>query len=170
MCTAICPCTPSSARFSASTPQARAWGVDALNRALEGVKGEIAVHICFGYAAIIHARPSGYDFLPEFTGCGCHMISLETAQSNLDCSILTQLKGKKIMLGVIDLSDPGVETPEIVAARIERALPYIDPKDVVVAPDCGMKYLPRETAFAKLQAMVAGAKLVRAKYERPVAR
>ena len=156
--------------MQARPEEARAWGVDALNRALEGVQGQIAVHICFGYAAIIHARPSGYEFLPEFKGCGCHMISIETAQSNLDCSILTQLKGKKIMLGVIDLSDPAIETAETVAARIERALPYIDPADVIIAPDCGMKYLPREIAFGKMKAMVEGAKLARARHGRPVAR
>jgi len=156
--------------MQARPQEARAFGLNALNRALEGVTGETAIHICFGYAAIIHARPTGYDFLPEFSGCSCHQLSIETAQSNLDCSVLTQLKGKKIMLGVIDLSDPAVETPEIVAARIERALPYIDPANVIIAPDCGMKYLPRETAFAKLRAMVDGARLVRAKYERPVVR
>ena len=156
--------------MQARPQEARAFGLNALNRALEGGTGETAIHICFGYAAIIHARPTGYDFLPEFSGCSCHQLSIETAQSNLDCSVLTQLKGKKIMLGVIDLSDPAVETPETVAARIERALPYIDPANVIVAPDCGMKYLPRETAFAKLRAMVDGARLVRAKYERPVVR
>ena len=156
--------------MQARPQEARAFGLNALNRALEGVTGETAIHICFGYAAIIHARPTGYDFLPEFSGCSCHQLSIETAQSNLDCSVLTQLKGKKIMLGVIDLSDPAVETHEIVAARIERALPDIDPANVIIAPDCGMKYLPRETAFAKLRAMVDGARLVRAKYERPVVR
>jgi len=128
------------------------------------VTGTTAVHICFGYAAIIHARPSGYSFLPELAGCSCHQISLETAQSNLDCSVLSQLQGKKIMLGVIDLSNPEVETPEQVAARIRRALPYMNAADIIVAPDCGMKYLPREIAFAKMQAMVAGAKIMRAQH------
>ena len=147
--------------MQARPDEARAWGLAALNRALEGVTGTTAVHICFGYAAIIHARPSGYSFLPEFAQCRCNQISIETAQSNLDCSTLLPLKGKKIILGVIDLSDPQVETAETVARRIERALPYVDAADVIVAPDCGMKYLPRATAEGKLAAMVAGAALAR---------
>src|SRR5262249_12963572 len=121
--------------------------------------------ICFGYAAIIHVRPSGYSFLPELAGCRCNQVSIETAQSNLDCAVLADLVGKKIILGVIDLSTPEVETPEIVAGRIRRALPYVDPGNVLIAPDCGMKYLPREAAFAKLQAMVAGARTVRRELE-----
>jgi 5-methyltetrahydropteroyltriglutamate--homocysteine methyltransferase len=120
------------------------------------------VHICFGYAAIIHVRPSGYSFLPELAQCRCAQVSIETAQSSLDCAVLEQLPGKKIILGVIDLSDPAVETPEVVANRIRRALPFVDPKDLLIAPDCGMKYLPRDAAFGKLQAMVAGAQMVRA--------
>src|SRR5262249_46792067 len=147
--------------MQARPEEARAFGLEALNRALEGVTGTTAVHICFGYAAIIHVRPSGYSFLPELAGCSCKQISIETAQSNLDCSVLRGLPGKKIMLGVIDLGDPNVESPQTVAARIRRALPHVAAKDIIVAPDCGMKYLPRETAFAKLQAMVAGARIVR---------
>ena len=147
--------------MQARPDEARSWGLTALNRALEGVTGTTAVHICFGYAAIIHARPSGYNFLPEFAQCRCNQISIETAQSNLDCSTLLPLKGKKIILGVIDLSDPQVETAETVARRIERALPYVDAADIIVAPDCGMKYLPRATAEGKLAAMVAGAALAR---------
>ena len=148
--------------MQARPEEARAFGLKALNRALEGVTGTTAVHICFGYAAIIHARPSGYSFLPELAGCPCTQISVETAQSKLDCSTLEPLAGKKIILGVIDLADPKVETPEEVAARIRRALPHVRAQDLIIAPDCGMKYLPRETAFAKLQAMVAGAKILRA--------
>jgi 5-methyltetrahydropteroyltriglutamate--homocysteine methyltransferase len=148
--------------MQARPEEARAFGLKALNRALEGVTGTTAVHICFGYAAIIHARPSGYSFLPELAGCPCTQISVETAQSKLDCSTLEALGGKKIILGVIDLADPKVETPEEVAARIRRALPHVRAQDLIIAPDCGMKYLPRETAFAKLQAMVAGAKILRA--------
>jgi len=148
--------------MQARPEEARAFGLGALNRALEGITGTTAVHICFGYAAIIHARPSGYSFLPELAGCACHQVSVETAQSGLDCSVLAALKGKKVMLGVIDLADPGVESPETVAARIRRALPYVHAADLIIAPDCGMKYLPRATAFAKLQAMVAGAQMVRA--------
>ncbi len=147
--------------MQARPEEARAYGLKALNRALEGVTGTVAVHICFGYAAIIHQRPSGYSFLPELAGCSCTQVSIETAQSNLDCAVLGKLAGKKILLGVLDLSDMNPETPEQVAARIRRALPYVDAKNIVVAPDCGMKYLPREVADAKLRAMVEGARIVR---------
>jgi 5-methyltetrahydropteroyltriglutamate--homocysteine methyltransferase len=149
--------------MQARPDEARAYGLEVLNRALEGVSGNTAVHICFGYAAIIHARPSGYSFLSELAQCSCRQISIETAQSNLDCSVLTNLAGKKIILGVIDLSSPEVETPETVAARIERALPHVAAGDIIVAPDCGMKYLPRDAAFGKLQSMVAGARIARMK-------
>jgi len=147
--------------MQARPDEARAYGVDVLNRALEGVSGNTAVHICFGYAAIIHSRPSGYSFLGELAQCSCRQISIETAQSNLDCSVLQNLSGKKIILGVIDLSSMEIETPETVAVRIQRALPFIAAEDIIVAPDCGMKYLPREVAFGKLQAMVAGARIAR---------
>jgi 5-methyltetrahydropteroyltriglutamate--homocysteine methyltransferase len=147
--------------MQARPDEARAYGLRALNRALEGVRGTTAVHICFGYAAIIHQRPAGYSFLPELADCSCAQVSIETAQSNLDCAVLARLRGKKIMLGVIDLSCMEVETPEIVAARIRRALPYVAAEDIVVAPDCGMKYLPRDVAFGKMQAMVAGARIAR---------
>jgi 5-methyltetrahydropteroyltriglutamate--homocysteine methyltransferase len=148
--------------MQARPDKAREYGLEAVNAALDGIKGETALHICFGYAAIIHERPAGYNFLPELAGSTVNGISLETAQSNLDTSILTNLAGKTIILGVIDLSDPEVESAETVAARIRRALPHVDPAKVIVAPDCGMKYLPRETAFGKMQAMVAGAAIVRA--------
>ena len=147
--------------MQARPDEARAWGQRALNQALEGVDGVTAVHICFGYAAIIHTRPSGYSFLPELQDCACRQISIETAQSNLDCSVLTALAGKTIMLGVIDLSDMQVETPATVAARIRRALPFVKAENVVVCTDCGMKYLPRDVAAAKMQAMVEGANIVR---------
>jgi 5-methyltetrahydropteroyltriglutamate--homocysteine methyltransferase len=147
--------------MQARPDDARAYGLKALNRALEGITGTVAVHICFGYAAIIHSRPSGYSFLPELAGCSCSQVSIETAQSNLDCSVLSKLPDKKILLGVLDLSDMNAETPQQVAARIRRALPYIDPRNVIVAPDCGMKYLPRDVADAKLRAMVEGARIVR---------
>jgi 5-methyltetrahydropteroyltriglutamate--homocysteine methyltransferase len=147
--------------MQARPDEARAWGQQALNRALEGVDGVTAVHICFGYAAIIHTRPSGYSFLPELQNCACRQISIETAQSNLDCSVLTALAGKTIMLGVIDLSDMQVETPFTVAARIRRALPFVKAENVVVCTDCGMKYLPRDVAAAKMRAMVDGAQIVR---------
>src|SRR6201995_3209985 len=127
--------------MQARPEEARAFGLKALNKALDGITGTTAVHICFGYAAIIHSRPSGYSFLPELAECSCAQVSIETAQSGLDCSVLTQLPGKKIILGVIDLSNPTVETPEVVANRIRRALPYIDARNLLIAPDCGMKYL-----------------------------
>ena len=147
--------------MQARPEKARQYGLKALNRALDGVTGTTAVHICFGYAAVIHSRPSGYSFLGELSGCSCNQVSVETAQSSLDCSVLKSLPGKKIILGVIDLNDMTVENPETVAARIRRSLPYVNAEDVIVAPDCGMKYLPREVAFAKLQAMVDGAALAR---------
>ena len=147
--------------MQARPEEARAFGLGALNRALEGVSGTTAVHICFGYAAIIHVRPSGYSFLPELAECRCAQVSIETAQSNLDCAVLKGLTGKKIILGVIDLSNHTVESPELVASRISRALPYVDARNLLVAPDCGMKYLSREAAFGKLQAMVAGAQMAR---------
>ena len=151
--------------MQARPDEAREFGLQALNRALEGVRGTTAVHICFGYAAIIHSRPSGYSFLSELAGCSCRQISVETAQSNLDCTVLRQLAGKKIMLGVLDLSSPEVESPELVADRIRRALPHVAAEDLLIAPDCGMKYLPRDVAFGKLQAMVAGAQMVRAQLQ-----
>ena len=132
-----------------------------LDRALDGVTGTTAVHICFGYAAIIHQRPSGYSFLPEFAASKVQQISIETAQSKLDCAVLEKLPGKTILLGVLDLSDMAVETPETVAARIRRALPHVPANRIVVAPDCGLKYLPRAVAFAKMKAMADGAAIVR---------
>ncbi len=147
--------------MQARPEEARAFGLKALNRALEGVSGTTAVHICFGYAAIIHVRPSGYSFLPELAECRCQQVSIETAQSSLDCAVLRALPGKKIILGVIDLSTAEIEAPELVANRIRRALPHVDATNLLIAPDCGMKYLPRAAAFGKLQAMVAGARLVR---------
>lgn len=148
--------------MQARPEKARAYGVQALNRALEGVGGTTAVHICFGYAAIIHERPTGYSFLPELDACLADQISVETAQSNLDCAILAQLPSKTIMLGVLDLSTREIETPELVAQRIRRALPHVAAERLVIAPDCGFKYLPREVSFAKMKAMVDGARLVRA--------
>ncbi|MEO6338769.1 MAG: uroporphyrinogen decarboxylase family protein [Caulobacteraceae bacterium] len=148
--------------MQARPEKAREYGVEALNKALEGVKGTTAVHICFGYAAIIHARPEGYNFLPEFSQCCVDQISIETAQSNLDTSILEGLRGKTIILGVLDLSVPEIETPELVAERIRRALPHVDADKVIVAPDCGLKYLPREIAYGKMKAMVDGTRIVRA--------
>jgi 5-methyltetrahydropteroyltriglutamate--homocysteine methyltransferase len=148
--------------MQARPQEAREYGLKAVNRAVDGIVGRTALHICFGYAAVIHERPSGYSFLPELSGCCVQEISIETAQSRLDTSVLEKLRGKTIILGVLDLGDMTVETPETVAARIRRAVPYVDPKTVIIAPDCGLKYLPHEVAFGKMQAMVEGAKLVRA--------
>jgi 5-methyltetrahydropteroyltriglutamate--homocysteine methyltransferase len=147
--------------MQARPDKARLYGLKALNRALDGITGTTCVHICFGYAAIIHERPSGYSFLPELAGCSCRQVSIETAQSSLDCSVLTSLPGKQILLGVIDLSDMNVESGETVAARIRRALPFVAAESIVVATDCGMKYLPREVADGKMRAMVDGARIVR---------
>jgi 5-methyltetrahydropteroyltriglutamate--homocysteine methyltransferase len=143
--------------------EAAQYGVKVINRALDAVAGlgTTALHLCFGYAAIIHERPAGYSFLPELAACDADQISIETAQSNLDCSVLTSLDGKTIILGVIDLSDPAVETPDVVAQRVRRALPYVPADRIVLAPDCGMKYIPRESANGKMAAMAAAAAQLR---------
>jgi 5-methyltetrahydropteroyltriglutamate--homocysteine methyltransferase len=142
--------------------KARAYGLKALNRALDGVTGMVAVHLCFGYAAVVHEKPTGYSFLPELEGSKAAQVSIEAAQPMLDLKVLTSLPSKTIILGVIDLADMSVETPETIAGRIRKALPYVAAERIVVAPDCGMKYLAREVAFGKMQAMVAGANIVRA--------
>jgi 5-methyltetrahydropteroyltriglutamate--homocysteine methyltransferase len=147
--------------LQARPEQARKYGVEAINRALDGVVGTTALHMCFGYAAIVHDRPGQYAFLPELNACVAQQISIEAAQPNLDLSVLGQLPNKTIILGVLNLGNEQVETPQVVADRIRSALRQIEPGRLVVAPDCGMKYLPRDVAFAKLQAMVEGAKIVR---------
>ena len=147
--------------MQARPEKARQFGLKALNRALDGVSGTTAVHICFGYAAIIHVRPLGYSFLPEFANSPVQQVSIETAQSGLDCAVLEELPDKTIILGVLDLSDMTVETPETVAARIRRALPHVPAERIVVAPDCGLKYLPRDVAYGKMCSMVAGAQIIR---------
>jgi 5-methyltetrahydropteroyltriglutamate--homocysteine methyltransferase len=148
--------------LQARPEQARQYGVKAVNRALDGVTGTTAVHLCFGYAAIIHDRPSGYSFLPELAAADCDQISIETAQSGLDCSVLAELAGKTVILGVLNLGDHTVETADEVAARVRRALPYVPAERLVLAPDCGMKYLPRDVAFGKLCAMTQAAGQLRA--------
>ncbi|GGL94268.1 uroporphyrinogen decarboxylase family protein [Pseudooceanicola nanhaiensis] len=140
------------------------YGIEALNKALEGAAGTTAVHICFGYAALTKERPEGYSFLPQMKDCTCDQISIETAQANLDTSVLEELRGKTIMVGVLDLSDMTIETGEVVAQRIRRALPHVDADKVVIAPDCGLKYLPRDVAFGKMRAMAEGAKILRAEH------
>ena len=147
--------------LQARADEARRYGVKAINRALAGITGTTAVHLCFGYAAIIHDRPAGYSFLPELAACSCDQVSIETAQSGLDCSVLAALDGKTVILGVLDLSDPGVETADTVIDRVRRALPYVPADRLVLAPDCGMKYLPRDAAFGKLSAMTAAAARLR---------
>jgi 5-methyltetrahydropteroyltriglutamate--homocysteine methyltransferase len=144
---------------------ARQYGLKALNRALEGITGTTAVHLCFGYAAIIHDRPEGYSFLPELAACTADQISIETAQSGLDCSVLKELPGKTIILGVLNLGDHAVESADTVAERARRALEYVPAERIVLAPDCGMKYLPRESAVGKLRAMTAAAAHLRAEAE-----
>jgi 5-methyltetrahydropteroyltriglutamate--homocysteine methyltransferase len=147
--------------MQAQPEKARRFGLKALNRALLGVSGTTAIHLCFGYAALVNERPSGYSFLPELAECPVQQISIETAQSSLDCSVLLELPGKTIILGVLDLSTHQIETPEIVARRIRRALPFVSPERLIVAPDCGLKYLPRSVAFEKMKAIVEGADLAR---------
>jgi 5-methyltetrahydropteroyltriglutamate--homocysteine methyltransferase len=147
--------------MQARPDEARAYGVAVLNRALDGITGTTAVHICFGYAAIIHGRPAGYSFLPELAASHADQISIETAQSGLDCSVLAALDGKTIILGVLDLSDPTVETPGQVAERARKALAHVPADRIVLAPDCGMKYLPPEAAFGKLAAMTEAATRLR---------
>ena len=138
---------------------ARRYGVKVVNRALEGLRTTTALHICFGYAAIIHERPEGYSFLSELADCSCAQVSIETAQSGLDLSVLETLPEKTVILGVLDLDDEAVETPETVADRIRRAFPHKSADKLIAAPDCGMKYLPRSSAYGKLESLVAGAAL-----------
>src|SRR6185437_11846654 len=151
--------------LQARPEEARQYGLKALNRALEGVTGTTAVHLCFGYAAIIHDRPEGYSFLPELAACTADQISIETAQSGLDCSVLKELPGKTIILGVLNLGEHAVESADTVAERARRALEYVPAERIVLAPDCGMKYLPRESAVGKLRAMTAAAAQLRAEAE-----
>ena len=141
---------------------ARKYAVKAINRALDGIDGETAVHICFGYAHVAHARPEGYSFLPELEDCAADQISIETAQSGLDLKALDDLPSKKIILGVLDLSTEEIETPEAIASRIRPAVDRIGAERILVAPDCGMKYMRRDVAFGKLKAMCDGAASVRA--------
>jgi 5-methyltetrahydropteroyltriglutamate--homocysteine methyltransferase len=140
---------------------AREYAIEAINRALDGIDGETVLHTCFGYAHIVHDRLSGYPFLRELNDCRATHLSLEAAQPNLDPEVLREVPDKVIVLGVLDLGSNEVETPDVVAERIRRALTVLPPERLVVAPDCGMKYLPRKLAFRKLEAMVAGARLVR---------
>jgi 5-methyltetrahydropteroyltriglutamate--homocysteine methyltransferase len=150
--------------MQARPEKAREFGIEVLNKALEGVEGKTCVHICFGYAAIIHERPEGYSFLPELAAANCDQLSIETAQSNLDCSVLKSIPNKEILLGVIDLSDPEVETAETIIQRTRKALEYVEPERIILSTDCGMKYLPRDRSFGKLQAMCEAARQLREEY------
>lgn len=147
--------------MEAHPEKARRFGLAAIKRALDGIAGTTALHICFGYAALVPGRPAAYSFLEELADSPVRQISIETAQASLDCNVLARLPRKTIILGVLDLSKHEVETPDIVAGRIRRALPFVSPDRLVAAPDCGMKYLPANIAFGKMKAMVAGAKIVR---------
>ena len=140
---------------------AREYAIEAINRALRGIEGETVLHTCFGYAHIVKNRLTGYPFLRELNDCLATHLSLEAAQPNLDPEVLRDVRDKTIILGVLDLGSSEVETPDVVADRIRKALTVVGPERLVVAPDCGMKYLPRELAFRKLEAMVAGARVVR---------
>jgi 5-methyltetrahydropteroyltriglutamate--homocysteine methyltransferase len=154
--------------MEAHPDKARQFGITALERTLDGIRGTTALHICFGYAALVPGRPAAYSFLQELAASSVQQISIETAQSSLDCSVLTKLSGKVIILGVLDLSTHEVETADVVAARIRRALPFVGPERLIIAPDCGLKYLPAESAFGKMCAMVEGARIVRSEVERSI--
>jgi len=143
--------------------RAKQYGVKVVNRALDGITGTTAIHICFGYAAVVPNKPSSYSFLIELEGCVVNQVSIEAAQPKLDLAVLRELPSKVMIVGVLDLNDKNVETSEVVASRIDAALKHLSAERLILAPDCGMKYLPRETAFGKLKAMVEGAKIVRAR-------
>ncbi len=147
--------------MQARPEQAARYGVRALNRALEGIAGPTVVHLCFGYAAAVSEKPSGYSFLPQLADSAAEQISIEAAQPRLDLGVLADLAGKTIMLGVLDLGAREIETPAAIAARARAALTFVAAERLVLAPDCGMKYLPRAVAFGKLKAMAEGAAIVR---------
>ena len=146
--------------------QARRYGIAALDAALDGVTGTTVVHICFGYATMVKDKPAGYSFLSEFERSAVDQVSIEAAQPRLDVAVLRQLPSKTIVLGVIDLAEPAVETPVEVAERIRSAIAFVPPERIVVAPDCGLKYLPRAIAYGKMCAMVEGARMVREELNR----
>lgn len=147
--------------MQARPEKAREYGVEALNRALDGVSGTTCVHICFGYAALIHDRPEGYSFLPELANTCCDQVSIETGQSKLDCEVLESLPAKHVLLGVLDLSSDEVESVATIKDRVRRALAHTDAERILLAPDCGMKYLARDAAFGKLSNMVEAARQLR---------
>lgn len=141
--------------------EAARYAVATIDRALDGIEGPTVVHLCFGYAAVVHEKPAGYTFLDALGGCAAKQISIEAAQPKLDLGVLAELAGKQVMLGVLDLGDPAVETAQQVAGRIRAALAHLPPERLIPAPDCGMKYLPRATACGKLRSLAEGAAIVR---------
>lgn len=147
--------------LQAKPEKAKKYGVAGIDRALEGIEGVTIVHMCFGYAYAVKEKPSGYSFLSELDRCCSRQVSIEAAQPKLDVRAIEDLPSKTILLGVLDLGDPEIETAEAIAARIRRALEHVPPERLAIAPDCGMKYLPRATAFGKLKAMAEGAAIVR---------
>ena len=151
--------------LQARSEDAQSFGVEAVDRALEGVSGVTALHLCFGYAAMVKEKPSSYTFLKELEQSGVQQVSVEAAQPKLDLSILKELPSKIIILGVLDLSDMAVEPSEVVAQRIREALKHLPPERLILAPDCGMKYLPRDIAYGKLQSLAGGAAIVRRELE-----
>jgi 5-methyltetrahydropteroyltriglutamate--homocysteine methyltransferase len=144
--------------LQAQPDRARAYALGAIDRALAGLGKPAVVHLCFGYAFTVKDKPSGYSFLPELDRCAATHVSIEAAQPGLDLAVLAALPSKTILLGVLDLNDPAPESPGMVAARIEAALRHVPARRLVAAPDCGMKYLPRDVAFAKLRALARGAR------------
>ena len=147
--------------LQARPEEALRLAVPAINRALDGIPGPTALHLCFGYAYVARDKPNRYAFLAELAGAPVDQISIEAAQPNLDLAILDELGDKTVIFGVISMGDPKAETPEVVAARIRAALEHLPPERVIPAPDCGMKYIPRDLAFAKLKALAEGAAIVR---------
>ena len=147
--------------LQARASKAAGYAVQAINRALDGVTGTTALHICFGYAYAVKEKPSGYSFLRELEDCSVQQISIEAAQPRLDLAVLNELPSKTIILGVLDLGDSAIESPALVAERIRTALDYLQPERLAIAPDCGMKYLPKNVAFGKLSNMVEGTRIVR---------
>jgi 5-methyltetrahydropteroyltriglutamate--homocysteine methyltransferase len=149
--------------LQAHPDKARSYGVEAIDRALAGLERPTIIHMCFGYAYVVKDKPSGYSFLPELDRCHAAQVSIEAAQPRLDLAVLAALPTKTMMVGVLDLGDPAIETPAMIASRLEQALAHLAPERIVVAPDCGMKYLPRDVAFGKLAAMVEATRQVRAR-------
>jgi 5-methyltetrahydropteroyltriglutamate--homocysteine methyltransferase len=147
--------------LQARPERAREYAVEVISAALDGVEGETALHMCFGYGHFIKDKPDGYSFLEELNETPVDAVSVEAAQPRLDPAFLAAVRGKKVIYGVVDNANPEVETPEVVAERIRRALEFVEPERLMPAPDCGMKYLPRPVGFAKLQALVAGTAIVR---------